>query len=397
MSTSSTEPWIGPFRGPARSVGPASPARLHCAEVSPAPLRVAVVGLGLVAQVVYLPLLARRRDLFEVIALCELSAELREAIGERIGVPPERRSGSLGDLLDADDVDGVLLLTSGSHGAAAHAILEAGFPVLCEKPLCFTIAEADQLVGRPLLQLGYMKLFDPALERARDLVSGWGLPRSVEVVVLHPPIETQLRHAPQSVLVPDDRGPAPDETALLRIALGPAAVRLGDLYANVLLGSVVHDLAVVRSLVADPTAMDHADTWGGAPGSVALEGCIGDETRFSLRWHYLEHRAAYRESVAVHFEDADVELVFPSPFHLHASTELVITKPQAGAERRAVWRSPAEAFERQLEAWHHAVTSSTIPLVGAVEGRTDIGTCQRAVALLSRRLGVPIGGEAAGP
>lgn len=362
--------------------------------MSPAPLRVAIAGLGLVAQVVYLPLLARRRDLFEVAAVCDLSRELCDALGERTGVPPRRRFVALDDLLDAGDIDGVLLLTSGSHGAPALAVLEANLPVLCEKPLCFTLAEADRLAARPLLQLAYMKLFDPAFERAREIVSGRGTPRSVEVAVLHPPIAAQLEHAPHSVLIPADRGPVPRDTELLEAALGPGAPELGDLYANVLLGSVVHDLAMMRGLVGDPTSIDYADAWGGTPGSVALAGQIGDETRFSLRWHYLEQRAAYRESVAVHYDDADVELVFPSPFHLHAPTELVVTEAHAGAERRSVTRSPAEAFERQLEAWHRAVTSSSAPPVGVSEGRADIVTCQRVAAQLARRRGLALGGEA---
>lgn len=172
--------------------------------MSSTPLRIALVGLGLVAQVVYLPILARRRDLFEIAAVCDLSPRLCDTIGERFRVSPERRFSALEQLLDAGDIDAVLLLTSGSHGAPALAVVQAGLPVLCEKQLCLTLAEADRLVDQPLLQLAYMKRFDPAFERAREIISDRGMPRSAEVVVLHPPIATQLEHAPGSVVVFDD-------------------------------------------------------------------------------------------------------------------------------------------------------------------------------------------------
>ena len=54
------------------------------------PVRVAVAGLGSVAQAVHLPLLARRGDLFEVAAVAELSPSIRDTVGERYGVPKER-------------------------------------------------------------------------------------------------------------------------------------------------------------------------------------------------------------------------------------------------------------------------------------------------------------------
>jgi predicted dehydrogenase len=112
-------------------------------------LRVGVAGLGAVAQAVHLPLLARLPDAYEIGALCDLSPALRAAIGDRYAVPPDRRVGSVAELLELPGLDGLLLLTSGSHGADALAALDRGLPVLCEKPLAFTAAEADVLAASP--------------------------------------------------------------------------------------------------------------------------------------------------------------------------------------------------------------------------------------------------------
>src|SRR6476659_10848161 len=136
-------------------------------------LRVGVAGLGAVAQAVHLPLLARLPDAFEIAAICDLSPSLRSAIGDRYAVPAEARYATVEELLDGPEIDGVIVLTSGSHGGVALAALDRGLPGLCEKPLAFTLAEADALAASPAadrLLLGYMKVFDPAVVEARRIV-----------------------------------------------------------------------------------------------------------------------------------------------------------------------------------------------------------------------------------
>ncbi|HWC46389.1 MAG TPA: Gfo/Idh/MocA family oxidoreductase, partial [Casimicrobiaceae bacterium] len=93
------------------------------------PLRVGVVGLGAVAQAVHLPLLAKHPDLFELSALCDLSAGVRDTLGARYGVPAARRFASGEELIAAGGLDAVAVLTSGSHGALATAAARAGLVV----------------------------------------------------------------------------------------------------------------------------------------------------------------------------------------------------------------------------------------------------------------------------
>ena len=110
-------------------------------------VRLGVIGLGTVAQAVHLPLLGRHRDRFQVTAVCDLSAELSEAVTERFGLGVAARCRSAAELLDGGLVDAVLILTSGSHGAVAAAALERRLAVFCEKPLAYTLAEADELAA----------------------------------------------------------------------------------------------------------------------------------------------------------------------------------------------------------------------------------------------------------
>ncbi len=359
-----------------------------------------MIGLGSVAQAVYLPLLARLRDRFTVEAVADLSEVAVSSVGDRYGVA--RRYDTIEALLAETAVDAVVILTSGSHGPPASAALAAGVPVLCEKPLAYTVAEADALAAAGgLLALGYMKLYDPAVVRARELLAGRPPARSVEVTVLHPATAPQLAHAGLAAPVDDlsaetraALATAADEVEERAVGAAPPALR--RLYADVLLGSVVHELAVVRALVGDPVAFEHVDVWPADrwPPSVAIHGVLAGDARLAIRWHYLEGYPAYREEIRVHDELGTVTLAFPSPYLLHAPTELTVVDADAGAERTTRFASTTEAFEEELVAFHRLVTKGDPFAAGVAEGRTDIVTCQRIIRSFAQRRGLELGGEA---
>ena len=345
----------------------------------PSRVRLGVIGLGAVAQAVHLPLLRSRRELFEVTAVCDLSAELAGRVAERFGLGTAGRFRSAEELLDSGLVDAVLVLTSGSHGQVAGAALGRGLPTLCEKPLAYTLAEADALErlaakeGTPL-QLGYMKLYDPAVRQAQR-----------ELAAARPAVPAATLAA------------LGEATALLQEqALGqdiPAELR--QLYTEVLLGSLVHDLAVVRLLAGELERVDHADLWPeGSWSSVAADGVLTGDVRLSLRWHYLDRYPAYREEVRLHHEQGSIALTFPSPFLLNAPTVLTVTDLDGETARTRKDRSTVEAFEQELVAFHRLVTDGQPAAAGIAEGRADIVTCQRIVRRLAERRRAELAGEA---
>jgi len=73
------------------------------------------------------------------------------------------------EMIRSDDVDAVLVASSdATHADFVLACLGEGKPVLCEKPLATTaeasllVAEAEAASGRRLVQVGFMRRFDPA-------------------------------------------------------------------------------------------------------------------------------------------------------------------------------------------------------------------------------------------
>lgn len=369
-------------------------------------VRIGVLGLGAVAQAVHLPIIERLGDRFQVAAVADLSAGLADAMGERYRVPPTSRFTTLDAMLDGAALDGLLILSSGSHGDAILAGLDRGIAVFTEKPLAWTLAEADAIAARltadtrTRLQVGYMKLYDPAVVEGVAVAADTGRVgaiRSIEVCVLHPTGESQLAHA-RLLPPPGDIAPETidalrsEEDRLLGVALGPAAAALGRLYANVVLGSIVHDLAIIRAFAGDPIGIDAVDVWPADRWlpSVAITGRLDGDARFAIRWHFLPDYAAYREEVRVVTDRATIELEFPTPYLLNAPTELRIAERSATGRRDTQGRSMVEAFDEELVAFHALVVDGAAPKAGVVEGRADIVTSQLVAARRAGDIGIPI-------
>lgn len=371
-------------------------------------VRLAVAGLGAVAQSVHLPLIARRWDLFELVAVCDLAPSLRTAVGEQYGVPEERRYADAATMIEQSGAEGVVLLTSGSHGDVALRALRAGLAVFCEKPLTYTAAEADALaaaereLGRPALLLAYMKEHDEAIWQLSERLAGIDDVRAVEAEVLHPTGESQLafahlRPAPRDADTDAVARLSAESARLLDAALGAdTSPRLRELYANVVLGSLVHDTSLLRAVFGGLVTVDAARTWG--ERSVEVTGELPDAVRARMSWHYLPGYPAYTETLTVHHGSGSLRVTFGTPYVLNNPTRLeVVEAPPAGTaaggEVRSVFTSTGESFENELSDFHRMVTAGERPRAGVAEGRADILTSQRIIRLLAGD--EPVGGEAA--
>ncbi len=369
------------------------------------PIRIGVAGLGAVAQTVHLPLLARRPDLFEIAAVAEISPSTRQRVGSRYGVDPARRVVTPAELIGLDGLDAVMILTSGSHGADALAAVRAGLPVFCEKPLAYSQSEARALVDlvsdRPMVQVAYMKQYDPAGAALADLVTVLTDVRAVDVQVLHPSDASQLAFAslPPRPADADPEVLAPLTAAtdeVVRSAIGRTGDEHARLYTNILLGSIVHDISLLRGMFGSPESIDLVRRYAGEPGSVEVLGTLPGGIPLSLTWHYIPDYPAYRETVMVHHGSGSAGVVFPCPYLLNAPSELHVVGNAGGAESRAVTRSVREEFEVELEGFAAMVRDGVPPRSGPGEGLADIVTGQRMYAAYAHRYGVETGGEVDG-
>ncbi|MDB5074899.1 MAG: hypothetical protein JWO42_1078 [Chloroflexi bacterium] len=341
-------------------------------------LRVGVVGCGGVAQIMHLPYLREMDDRFEIAALCDISPKVLQAVGDHYGVAA--RYTDFRDLV-AHDLDAVLVLTPGSHAPAAIAAARAGRHVLVEKPMCFTLREADEMIAAAnehnvTLMVAYMKRFDPGYRYAQQAVRRLAHLRAVEVHIWHPSEPQYLGHhrisrandVPAAVI---DRLRA-ESDALVREAIGDVPGWLSFAYVEVLLGSIIHDINALRGLIGAPDEVLSTEIW--ADGNAVMSTFrYGNDVRGVLTWTFLDDVRNYREDLAFLATDGRVELCFPSPFLKSVPTPVIVERMQDGVYTRQEHHvNFEEAFKEELAHFYECATTGKPPLTSGEEGKADV-------------------------
>jgi myo-inositol 2-dehydrogenase/D-chiro-inositol 1-dehydrogenase len=149
-------------------------------------LRVAVVGAGMMGA-------DHIKRIANTIAGATVSAVV-EPDGARRAAALEFAPGAAGfpnldEALASGLVDAVLIATPGQfHEQALLQVLEAGLPILCEKPLTqnpessWRVVEAEMATGKQLIQVGFMRRFDREYAELRELIAA---KPAGELVMLH--------------------------------------------------------------------------------------------------------------------------------------------------------------------------------------------------------------------
>jgi predicted dehydrogenase len=376
------------------------------------PIRLGVVGLGLIWQAVHLPNLRALRDRFELTRVCDLSPSLARSMAAEL---PGTVAWSTDwrAVCDDPDVDAIMFLTPGDHAPQVLGALLAGKHVLVEKPLCVTVREARDLeraaasAGR-VLQVSYMKMYDPIIEQAREALASVGARRIVRITVLHPADALQYDHV--ALRRPDDVDlaviAADGAYALERTgeALGNAPLPLRLLYWNSLLASVSHELALLRALgIALPQRFEAARAWpfrldepATEPPSLYGVADLGDGSVLQLSWAWLPDYPEYAEEVAVFGTEGRLRLEMPGPYLPAHRASLHLERVANGIRAATTYRAGhTTGFVRELEAFAASVLEGAPVLSTAAGAAADLACMQQFVAALAARSGIAIETEVA--
>jgi myo-inositol 2-dehydrogenase/D-chiro-inositol 1-dehydrogenase len=141
-------------------------------------LRVAVLGVGKMGSF-HVESLSRRTRGARVSVVSDFSDEQARRVGDPVGA---RVVADPAEAIAADDVDAVVIASPGAaHEAQVLACLDAGKPVLCEKPLTTEASTAAAVyrreteLGRRLVQVGFMRRFDHEYAALERMISGGDL------------------------------------------------------------------------------------------------------------------------------------------------------------------------------------------------------------------------------
>lgn len=304
-------------------------------------LSVGVIGLGVMGAE-HLRLLREETGGARVVAICDANAGRAETFAGDAQVFADPMA-----LIAAKGVDAVVIASpDATHAGLALACIAAGKPALCEKPLAPTAAEALGVVdaevatGRRLLQIGYMRRFDPAYAEMRDLREAGGLGRPVLLHNIH-------RNAA-----------APDWFT------GPMAVT----------NSFVHEIDISRWLLGSEfvSAMVHSAP-GGDPLMITMETDKGEivSTEVFMNAHY-----GYHVHAQLVGREGTVEMAAPT-------VTLTNRARQHGHSYPANWVPRfADAYRIQMRAWVDAVASGVPTGASAWDGYVATAVAEQVVTAL---------------
>ncbi|WP_296736489.1 Gfo/Idh/MocA family oxidoreductase [Mesorhizobium sp.] len=146
-------------------------------------VRIAVIGAGIMGAD-HARIIAGDLPGAVLQVVCDASPERARMVAEECGAR-DIATDPLATIARSD-VDAVLIASPDeTHAALTLAAIRAGKPVLCEKPLapnsadCLRVIEAEMRAGRPFVQVGFMRRFDPSYAEMKALLDDGTLGRAV--------------------------------------------------------------------------------------------------------------------------------------------------------------------------------------------------------------------------
>jgi myo-inositol 2-dehydrogenase/D-chiro-inositol 1-dehydrogenase len=242
-------------------------------------------------------------------------------------------------LIDDAEVDAVLVASpDATHPDYVLACMAAGKPVLCEKPLaptsdeCLRVVEAEAVGGRRMVQVGFMRRFDPAYAEMRAGLREGGLGRALLLHCAH-------RNAS-----------APDWfTSEMSIT-----------------NSAVHEFDVIRWITGEEivaiTALKSVAKPGRMPRDpimVLVETSSGILADIEL---FLNAAYGYDVRAELVCENGTIELARPRPAEIRQAGKQSVAFPPD-------WRGRfADAYRLELQAWVDSLSGGAAPGASAWDG-----------------------------
>lgn len=246
------------------------------------------------------------------------------------------------------DVDAVLIASPDpTHAPLTLACIEAGKPVLCEKPLapdtaaCLDVIEAEIKNGRHLVQIGFMRRFDPSYTDMKSALTEGLLGRAVMMHNVHRNVEAPPSFTGQMAIT----NSAPHEFDIARFVLET-------------------DYTAIS--VFQPTSTDTART--GAPVFMVLETKTGQLVNIEIN-----NNARYGYDVRGELvgENGTVQLKAPVTANFNLSLQSFQRYP-------ADWRPRfTEAYRLQNQAWINSIRTG---LPSPVAANAWDGYCAAQIA-----------------
>jgi myo-inositol 2-dehydrogenase/D-chiro-inositol 1-dehydrogenase len=323
-------------------------------------LRIAVLGVGMMGAFHADALSSRIRGA-RVSVVSDFFAEKAGEVAARVGARVETDPIAA---INADDVDAVLIATPGkAHDEQVNACLDRGVPVLCEKPLTTDIASARAIVekegalGTPLIQVGFMRRFDPEYVALKRLITDGSLGNPLIVHCTH-------------------RNPAVPEFFNSEFMIRDSVVHEVDV-ARYLLDEEIVSVQVIKGVATSSAPQGTSD-----PMIVVFETASG---RIVTDEIYVRTGVAYEVRTEVVGEQGSATI---------GLDQNLVVKTTDGRWGGTITPGFVErfgqAYDIELQRWVDAARNGTIDGPGAWDGYAAVAVCEAGVEAVRTGQKVPV-------
>ena len=109
-------------------------------------LNIALIGAGRRGGGAHLPVIAKLKDVYNLVAICDIDEEVATQYAKEYGATPYT---NVRDLVDQEELDVVDITVPGvAHHAIACFMADAGVHILCETPIAVTLPTTDLMIER---------------------------------------------------------------------------------------------------------------------------------------------------------------------------------------------------------------------------------------------------------
>lgn len=151
-------------------------------------LQIGVIGLGAIGRD-HVKRLTERITGCKVVAVSEVNEEVGRQVAEQYGA---KFYADGEELVNSPEVQAVMVTAwDPAHAQYVMASIKANKPVFCEKPLATEVAEceeivrAEQALGRRVVQVGFMRRYDPGYQELKKTIQEGKIGQAMIVHACH--------------------------------------------------------------------------------------------------------------------------------------------------------------------------------------------------------------------
>jgi myo-inositol 2-dehydrogenase/D-chiro-inositol 1-dehydrogenase len=316
-------------------------------------VKVGVIGTGIMGELHARNLHGRLKGA-ELVAVADLDLTRAQALAAELGGATAYSDGH--ELIEDPQVDAVVVSSPNpTHAAYVLACLQADKPVMCEKPLATTPADATQVIeaeargGRRRVQVGFMREFDPAHAAVRAAVRAGRVGQ---------PVMFRAIHVNRSV---GERRMSPNE---------------------VITDSIIHDIHSARFLMQREISTVYVTTLPAEPGNVETCRLLTVSCRFdngALGLMDVNIEAGYGYAVSAEVVGTEGTATTGDPHRLTVRSQL-----ERHQDITANFRERFEyAYLAELDAWLSSVRTGDALGPSSWDGYASLAVadaCRESVA-----------------